>query len=183
MIKHHRERRVDPKLAPNKYEFRTIDKNGSIKDLIVTIAIIPGTKKSIVSLMDITERKRAEEQIQEQAALLDKAQDAILVRNLEDCITYWNKSAERLYGWTAEEAIGKNTSEILYKDKEDLLRHIEARKSVVERGEWSGELYHITKDGSEITVESRWTLMHDNKGKPKSILIVNTDITGKKKLE
>ncbi len=132
---------------------------------------------------DITEHKRSEEQVQEQVALLDKAQDAILVRNLEDCITYWNKSAERLYGWTAEEAIGKNASEILYKDKEDSLRHIEARKSVVERGEWSGELYHVTKDGREVIVESRWTLMHDNKGKPKSILVINTDITGKKKLE
>jgi PAS domain S-box-containing protein len=183
MIKHHRERRVDSKLAPNKYEFRSIDRNGSIRDLFLNIAIIPGTKKSIVSLMDITEHKRSEEQIQEQAALLDKAQDAILVRNLEDCITYWNKSAERLYGWTAEEAIGKNASELLYKDKEDSLHQIEARKSVVEKGEWSGELYHVTKDGSEIIVESRWTLMYDNKGKPKSILVINTDITGKKKLE
>ncbi|MFZ3168984.1 MAG: PAS domain S-box protein [Candidatus Methanoperedens sp.] len=132
---------------------------------------------------DITEHKRSEEQVQEQAALLDKAQDAILVRNLEDCITYWNKSAQRLYGWTAEEAIGKNASEILYKNIEDSLHNIEARKSVLERGEWNGELYHVTKDGREVIVESRWTLMHDNKGKTKSILVINTDITGKKKLE
>ncbi|NJD51416.1 MAG: PAS domain S-box protein [Candidatus Methanoperedens sp.] len=183
MIKYHRERRVDPKLAPDKYEFRAIDRNGNIRDIFLNIAMIPGTKKSILSLLDITERKRSEEQIQEQAALLDKAQDAILVRNLEDRITYWNKSAQRLYGWTTEEAIGKNASEILHKDIEDSPRHIEARKSVVEKGEWSGELYNITKDGREIIVESRWTLMHDNKGKPKSILIINTDITGKKKLE
>ncbi len=183
MIKYHNEWRVDSKLAPNKYEFRSIDRNGNIRDIFLNIAMIPGTKKSIVSLMDITEHKRSEEQVQEQAALLDKAQDAILVRNLEDCITYWNKSAQRLYGWTAEEAIGKNASELLYKDIEDSSRHIEARKSVVERGEWNGELYHVTKDGREIIVESRWTLMHDNKGKPKSILAINTDITEKKKLE
>ncbi|KPQ44324.1 MAG: sensory transduction histidine kinase [Candidatus Methanoperedens nitroreducens] len=183
MKKYHRERRVDPKLAPNKYEIRLIDRNGSIKDIFLNIAMIPGTKKSIVSLMDITEHKRSEEQVREQAALLEKAQDAILVRNLEDSITYWNKSAQRLYGWTAQEAIGKNASELLYKDIEDSSRHIEARKSVVERGEWNGDLYHVTKDGREIIVESRWTLMHDNKGKPKSILAINTDITEKKKLE
>ncbi len=182
-IKHHHERRVDPKLAPNKYEVRLTDRNGNIRDIFLTVAMIPGTKKSIASLIDITEHKRSEEQVQEQAALLDKAQDAILVRNLEDCITYWNKGAQRLYGWTAEEAIGKNASEILYEDKDESLHHIEARKSVVERGEWSGELYQVTKDGREVIVESRWTLMNDNKRKPKSILVINTDIIGKKKLE
>lgn len=91
MIKYHNEWRVDSKLAPNKYEFRSIDRNGNMRDIFLNIAMIPGTKKSIVSLMDITEHKRSEEQVREQAALLDKAQDAILVRNLEDCITYWNK--------------------------------------------------------------------------------------------
>src|SRR2546423_11160582 len=60
---------------------------------------------------DITERKRAEERIREQAALLDKAQDAIVVRGLDDKIVYWNKGAERIYGWTAEEATGRTASE------------------------------------------------------------------------
>ncbi|SNQ60186.1 hybrid sensor histidine kinase/response regulator [Candidatus Methanoperedens nitratireducens] len=120
--------------------------------------------------------------MREQAALLDKAQDAILVRNLEGSITYWNKSAQRLYGWTAEEVVSKNVNELLYK-KEESSQPNEVQKSVIEMGEWSGELHHVTKDGRKITVESRWTLMHDNKGKPKSILVINTDITGRKKLE
>ncbi len=132
--------------------------------------------------IDITERKRAEEKIREQAALLDKAPDAIAVIDLEYRIIYCNKSAERLYGWTAEEAIGKNAFELLY--KEESPRFIEAKKSVIEKGEWNGELYQLTKDGREIIVESRWTLVLDNeRGKPKSILIINTDITEKKKLE
>ncbi len=130
---------------------------------------------------EIAERKRAQELIREQAELLDKAQDAIGVRDLEHRLIYWNKGAQRLYGWTAEEIIGKNADELLY--KEQSFRLIEAKKSVIEKGEWMGELGQITKDDKEIIVESRWTLVRDNDGKPKSILIINIDITEKKKLE
>jgi PAS domain S-box-containing protein len=130
---------------------------------------------------EITEHRRAEEQIRDQASLLDKAQDAIGVRDLEHRLIYWNKGAQRLYGWMAEEVIGKNADELLY--KEESSRLIEAKKNVIEKGEWIGELYQITKDGKEIIVESRWTLVHDDEGKPKSILIINTDITERKKLE
>ncbi|VVB87536.1 Chemotaxis protein CheY [uncultured archaeon] len=130
---------------------------------------------------EIAERRRAEELIREQAALLDKAQDAIGVRDLEHRLIYWNKGAQRLYGWTAEEIIGKNADELLYKEQSSRL--IEAKKSVIEKGEWTGELHQITKDGEEIIVESRWTLVHDDEGRPESILIINTDITEKKRLE
>ncbi len=130
---------------------------------------------------EINEHKQAEEKIREQAALLDKAQDAIGVRDLEHRLIYWNKGAQRLYGWTAEEIIGKDADELLYKEESPNL--IEAKKSVIEGGEWKGELGQITKDGKEIIVESRWTLMRDNEGKPISILIINTDITEKKKFE
>jgi two-component system cell cycle sensor histidine kinase/response regulator CckA len=130
---------------------------------------------------DITERKRAGEKIREQAALLDKARDAIALRNLEHDLIYWNKGAEFLYGWTAEEVIGKNADELLYKGKPAKL--IEAENSVIDKGEWIGELGQITKEGKEIIVQSRWTLVRDREGKPKSILIINTDITETKKLE
>ncbi|SNQ62832.1 PAS domain-containing hybrid sensor histidine kinase/response regulator [Candidatus Methanoperedens nitratireducens] len=130
---------------------------------------------------EIIERKQVETQIREQAALLDKAQDAIIVRDFDHCLIYWNKGAERLYGWTAEETIGKNTNELLY--KEESPRLIEAQKSVMAKGEWTGELHQVTKDSKDIDVESRWTLVRDNRGKQKSILIINTDITEKKKLE
>lgn len=130
---------------------------------------------------EIGEHRHAEEQIREQASLLDKAQDAIGVRDLEHRLIYWNKGAQHLYGWMAEEVIGKNADELLYKGKSTKL--IEAEKSVIEKGEWIGELHQITKYGNEIIVESRWSLIRDNEGKPKSILIINTDITEKKKFE
>ncbi|MFZ3169509.1 MAG: PAS domain S-box protein [Candidatus Methanoperedens sp.] len=134
----------------------------------------------------IEERKRAEEQIQEQAALLDNAQEAIGaigIRSLEHSLIYWNKGAQRLYGWTAEEAIGKNPVEFLFKDKEETPQLIKAKRIVFEKGEWTGELHQVTKDSREVIVESHWTLIYDSEGKPKSILVINTDITEKKSFE
>ena len=130
---------------------------------------------------DITERKRGEEQIREQAALLDKAQDAILVRDMDERILFWNKSAERMYGWVAAEAIGERADKLLYKELTPEL--IEARRVVLERGEWRGEMHQVTKDGRDLIVDSRWTLVRDEHGLAKNKLIVNTDITERKRLE
>ncbi len=130
---------------------------------------------------DITERKRAEEQIREQAALLDQAQDAILVRDLDHNILFWNKGAEKLYGWTAEEAVGKNAGELLYKDRSG--QFDAARHAIIQNGEWNGETHQTRRDGAEIIVQSRWTLVRDERGQPKSILVINTDVTEKKRME
>ena len=127
------------------------------------------------------ELRRARDELGEQAALLDKAHDAIIVRDLENRIIYWNNGAKRLYGWTAKEALGKNADELLYKGKNSNL--IEAEKIVIWRGEWTGKLGQITKEGKEIIVQSRWTLVRDTEENPKSILIINTDITEIKNLE
>jgi len=130
---------------------------------------------------DITERKRGEEQIREQAALLDQAQDAILVRDLEQNILFWNKGAERLYGWTAAEASGRNAAELLL--KEPSAQFEVARQAVIDKGAWGGEVHQLRRDGAEIIVQSRWTLVRDEHGAPASILVINTDITEKKLME
>ena len=130
---------------------------------------------------DITERKRAEQQITEQAALLDQAQDAILVRDLDQNILFWNKGAEKIYGWTAEEAVGKNAKELLFKSSSE--HFVDAVRDVIQNGKWQGEIHQAHRDGVEIIVESRWTLVRDEKGQPNSILVINTDITEKKHME
>jgi two-component system, cell cycle sensor histidine kinase and response regulator CckA len=130
---------------------------------------------------DITERKRAEEQLGEQATLLDNAQDAIIVRDLNDNVLFWNKSAERIYGWPKAAVTGRNIKNIVYKNS--LTQYDEAKRKVISDGEWQGELRQLTKDGKEIIVESRWTLVCDDRGEPKSLLVINTDVTGKKKIE
>jgi PAS domain S-box-containing protein len=130
---------------------------------------------------DITERKNSEQRLIEQAQLLDKAQDAIIVRDLDDNILYWNKSAERIYGWTAEEVQGRSIHQVIYRGVTE--QYEKAKRSTLDKGEWEGELCHFTKEGRELIIESRWTLVRDEAGNPKSVLVINTDITEKKKIE
>ncbi|HYO95893.1 MAG TPA: PAS domain-containing protein, partial [Polyangiaceae bacterium] len=125
-------------------------------------------------------RQKSDAQVREHASLLDKAQDAILVRDLAHRVVYWNKSAERRYGWTADEALGRSVKELLYAD---YTAFDAATAATLERGEWVGELSQRRKDGTWLQVEGRWTLVHDDDGAPKSILAVNTDLTERKKLE
>jgi len=127
------------------------------------------------------DRQRAEQKIREQAALLDITTDAILVKDLNHQIMYWNKGAERLFGWQADDVIGKDANQLLYQKPSPQLR--EALNEVIAKGEWLGELQKVTKFAQEVTVESRWTLVRDEAGRPKSILTVDTDITEKKLLE
>ncbi|MEH2108655.1 hybrid sensor histidine kinase/response regulator [Nostoc sp.] len=129
----------------------------------------------------LRDRKLAEEKIREQAALLDVTTDAICVRDLNNQIIFWNKGAETLYGWQATEAWGKNASELLYDEPSP---EIEAALfQAITKGKWQGELTKLTKMNKEILVASRWSLVCDEQGKPKSILSVDTDITEKKHLE
>jgi PAS domain S-box-containing protein len=129
---------------------------------------------------DITERKRAGEQIAEQASLLDHARGAILVRDLDGKFLYWNKGAERMYGWMSQEAVGRTVLEI---HRTDPKKFEEINKLVISQGEWNGEILHLAKDGREITCDLNCTLIRDDEGRPKSILVISTDITEKKKLE
>lgn len=165
-------------------EARGIRKDGShFYKHIVMVAAYNKEKQFIghhCFMKDITERKESEQKIREQAALLDIATDAIFVKDIDNKILFWNRGAERLYGWTAEEAIGKNANEFLYKNPID---HHQIQQTLVKKGKWQGELRKVTKSGQEIVVESRWTLVYDEAGNPKSILVVNTDITEKKQLE
>ncbi|OLP16744.1 hypothetical protein BST81_19920 [Leptolyngbya sp. 'hensonii'] len=131
--------------------------------------------------LELAERKWAEQKIREQAALLDVTTDAILVRDLNHRVLFWNKGAERLYGWTQAEALNRCANELLYLEVPEIATIV--YQTVLSQGEWQGELQHITKKEQEIVVESRWTLVRDLAGQPKSILMVNTDITEKKLLE
>ena len=129
---------------------------------------------------DITERKLADEKIREQAELLNLAHDAITIRDLDHRITYWNRSAERIYGWTGAEAIGQPIHQLL---KLEPTKIAEARQFLLENGYWVGELTARTKGGNEVLVESSWTLVRNADGQPKSVLAFSVDITEQRKLE
>lgn len=126
------------------------------------------------------ERRQVEDMLRQQASLLDKANDAIIVLDLDHNITYWNKSAEILYGWTAREAKGSKVTELLYTDD---AQFEEKNSRVLTEGEWAGEIQQVTKTGEEVTVQGRWTLVRDAEGRPKCVLAINTDITEQKRLK
>lgn len=133
------------------------------------------------TIEDISDRKHSDEKIRQQAALLNITTDAIYIQDLTAKIQFWNKGAERLYGWQAQAACGHNAYQLLY---EEPALEIEAvQKTLAAKGEWQGELKQLTHDGKKIIVASRWTLVRNEAGQPQSVLIVNTDITEKKKLE
>jgi PAS domain S-box-containing protein len=132
---------------------------------------------------NISDRKAAEQKIQEQAMLLDIATDAIVVRDLEHQIQFWNKGAESIYGWSAAEAIGQSTNQLFYPQASLQPAATEALATVLATGSWQGELHKITKAGQKVVIQSRWTLVRDESGQPRSILSVDTDVTDKQMLE
>lgn len=164
-------------------EYRFLNKQGTYVHVFDRSHIVRDEEgvalRVIGGMSDVTERKRAEEKLREQAEVLDRAQDAILVRDLEQRILYWNRSAERLYGWTAEEVLGRS-AELLYADRSVAARALEA---TLAHGEWTGEIEQRTKTGEPVSVEGHWTVVRDEAGRPKAILTINTDITERKRLE
>lgn len=130
---------------------------------------------------NITERKRAEEALQQNLHMLDLASDALIVRDMDGTINYWNQGAERMYGWTKKEALGKITYTLLHSIFPQPLAAISAQ--LEEQDYWEGEVIHTTNYDTKITVFSRWNLQRDEQGKPKAILETNNDITERKQAE
>lgn len=126
------------------------------------------------------DRHKAELKIRKQASLLDKARDAIFTHDLDHHIRYWNKSAERLYGYSSQAAHGKKVQDLLHSQSDD---YDIAHAYTLKHGEWIGELQQIDIHGTPITVESRWNLVRNKSEEPISILTINTDITSQKRLE
>ena len=170
----------------NMYEaqFRHQQDLWSARDELAMLSKNLGHKvqeRTVEPTEEIQERKRAEQRISEQAALLDLAHDAIMVAAVSGEALYWNKSAERMYGWSSGEAIGKCVHELVTGGDESVDA---AARTAMRRGEgWSGEMVHRAKGGAQITVQSSWTPVRDTNGVPRSILMINTDISQKKLLE
>jgi PAS domain S-box-containing protein len=128
---------------------------------------------------DLTDRKEREEALRKQAALLNLAHDAIIVRDLQARVLFWNLGAETVYGWTAKEAARQISHHLLKTEFPVSLAQIQ--QAIEADGTWEGELIHTRRDGQVITVESRWSVQRDEQGKLESIMEVSRDITVRKK--
>jgi PAS domain S-box-containing protein len=147
-----------------------------------------GAIKWVGASTDIDDQRRTEEVLEtqaralrDQARLLDLANDGIFARDLSGIITFWNRGAERLYGFTRHEAFGKNVGVLLKTEFAEPYEQIQA--AILGSGRWEGSLIHRRKDGSVLSVESRWALQCDARGQPVAILEINRDITSRKRAE
>jgi diguanylate cyclase (GGDEF)-like protein/PAS domain S-box-containing protein len=130
---------------------------------------------------DIEELKEAQGRIDEQARLLDRIHDAIVVHDLDHRVRYWNRAAERIHGWSSTEAIGRSLGELCAPELAQVDR---ARDAVLRDGEWTGELRYVSRSGSEVLMEGRWSLLRASDGRtPRAILAVNTDVTERRRIE
>ena len=133
------------------------------------------------AIIDLSQRKRHEQQLAEQARLLDLSNDAIIVRDVDDRVSYWNKGATKIYGYTLPEAIGQVSHDLLKTEHPEPLSRI--YQKLLRDNHWQGELVHTRRDGRRITVFSRWALDRDTKGNRGFVLETNNDITERKRAE
>lgn len=165
-------------------EKRYVHKQGYNVWILLSVSLVRDDQHNplyfVSQIQDITERKQASEQIAGQAELLNKTQDAICVRDVDGKVLFWNKAAERIYGWTADEIVGLRTADLIYGERK---LYEETHIAVLEQGEWSGEVNQVTKDRRLLIVQERLSLVRGDDGKPKSILTITTDVTEQKKIE
>ena len=140
----------------------------------------------IGSLRARLERRRSQElarqaaaKVSEQASLLDRTQDAIMVRNLDQTIRYWNKGAEKLYGWTSEEVLGKTMADMMYETSQVLASSMQ--QTLASGKDWTGELEQVARNGSSVYVEARWTVIRDDNNQINGLFGINTDISERKR--
>jgi PAS domain S-box-containing protein len=128
-----------------------------------------------------TELRSSKEQLRQQAELLDLAHDPIFVKNREGVIVYWNRSAERTYGWSSEDALGQQSDELLRALYSRPVREIEV--DVSSNGFWEGQVEHRRRDGTVLWMDSRWVARRNSSGMIQAVMEINIDATLRKQHE
>ena len=184
MVVNNHLRRLRGENAPQLYAFRIIDREGSVKWLEISAVLIEweGKPATLNFLSDITERKLAEEKILFQASLLNQVYSAVITTDLYGNITYWNKFAEVLYQWTAEEVIGKNISEtIVPENKADIMQDVMAK--IKEVGHYKDEFPVKRKDGSTFQAFYTFSTVNNINSEMIGLVGVSEDITDRIRAE
>jgi two-component system cell cycle sensor histidine kinase/response regulator CckA len=141
----------------------------------------PAGASILLSIYDVARFNPADDKLSAPFLLLDQARDALIVRDLEDRIRFWNKGAERLYGWQADEVTGQNMYDLIFPGHVSGLE--QQMDDLAKTGDWSGQLRQVTRGRRIVTVESHWKVHRNASGEPQYVTIVNRDITEKKALE
>ena len=164
-------------------EFRIVRPNGEVRWLSVEGRALAGKKGPATHvggvIADVTERRNSESHLREQAQLLDLAHGAILSLDNDGAIRFWNRGAEAMYGWNAEEASGQEIHGFLQSVFPEPLESIEEKLKTL--GHWEGELTQTCRDGSELHVASRWAARYSPDGSMVGWREINLDITERRR--
>ncbi|MBN3759344.1 PAS domain S-box protein [Burkholderia sp. Ac-20365] len=150
--------------------------DGSMARCVVSLLAIATT--AMLALRN----QASNDMLRKQLDMLDLTHDAIIVYDMADRITFWNQGAERLYGWTAAQALGRPLHG-LTQTKASAMSIDDIRRETALHGGWQGELQRIRKDGETVFISSRCTLWRDDRGKPLAVLATSNDITARKQME
>jgi len=194
MKEYHRLRRMDPNAAPRSYEFGFTDRRGNVRDIHLSIAMIPGTQKSVASLLDITELKRAAEALQESEKryrlLAENLTDVIWTMDMNLRYTYVSPSVEGLRGYSVKEVMNQRMEEVLTPTSHEVAKKVFAEElateQIEERGRFTSRTLDLElrrKDGSTVWTEVKVTFLRGPDGRPIEILGVTRDITERKRAE
>ncbi|HEX9613895.1 MAG TPA: response regulator [Bacteroidota bacterium] len=169
--------------SSSRLQVRMLTKTFAVRwvDFSASIVEYEGSNAVVGTLLDITNQKQAEHELKQQASLLDVDPAAIYVLDRNGLVVFWNKSAERIYGWKKEEILGKPFVDRLKGEAQAQIR--DGWKSVFADKKWTATRSHKKADGAAVILESDWTLIPDSKGNPDAVYIVDSDITERKKLE
>ncbi len=178
---YNRRRLINPKDAPDKYDFTFYKKNGEIRHSLMSVTML-SNRKIIASFVDVTERKRTEEKIRYQSTLLENVSDAIIATDIHYNILFWNKTAEQLYGWTSSEVTGQPMESYIINDYHGCSIDIVLQK-ISQDGYWKGEITQNRRDGTRIPIISSVSIVKDDTNQTVGFIALNRDITERKNAE
>jgi PAS domain S-box-containing protein len=182
MKEYHRLRRLNSDAVPQTYEFQFLDRMGSKKDVVVTVAAIPETNQSLAVLLDITERKRTEEERARLATVIEQTAEGIIVTDTRWIIQYANPALKRISGYETGEIVGRH-ARVLMSDRYDRVSYRTIQDSL-NRGEaWSGQVISRRKDGSFYEAEVAVSPVRDESGAIINHVSIHRDITHEVRLE
>jgi PAS domain S-box-containing protein len=169
-------------VVENSNETERYGKEALLVTTIGSTALVVLLMVALILIRSVNrQRDRYVGQLRDQAMMLDLASDTIFIRDSQDHITYWNQGAERLYGWSKEDALGQVSHSLLKTHSQQPVADIQAQ--LLAKGHWRGELKHTRRDGSLVIVASTWTLHRDHFNRSASVLEINQDITARKEAE
>jgi diguanylate cyclase (GGDEF)-like protein/PAS domain S-box-containing protein len=172
-------RRIGPGL-----DLRLLRKDGRELEVEIRLSALPSNGHIQISaaVRDVSDRRQLIERLEQRGRLMDLVHDAIIVRDPADSsIGYWNRAASEIYGYSAEQALGRTVHELLQTEPPEPLEAIDAQ--LAERGRWEGEVHQVRADGRRILVSSRLGLQRDERGEPVAVIEHNSDITEQRRVE